>query len=119
LADCRVLRTTIDIGRASRASGRVIGYIIADKTRAGLYSQIPGFSKACCILLSVNAVCHALQNKGKKYLFFINKIPRLLFNRVLSLFEYTVDSKLKRIISRSCSWYIKYSRKTKSIIFKF
>jgi len=47
----------------------------------------------------VNDVRHADQNKGKKCLFFIDVIPRPLFLKELSLFEYAIARSPKRTTS--------------------
>jgi hypothetical protein len=73
--------------------------VITDKTRAGLYGQILGFSKARLILSLVNDFRQADRNKDKKCLFFIAVIPRPLFIKELSSFKYAVDKSLKRTTS--------------------
>jgi hypothetical protein len=64
--------------------------VIIFKTRAGLCGKIPGFSKARYIFFSVNTICQADWNKGKKYLFFIVTYPRPLLRKELSSFEYVI-----------------------------
>jgi len=54
------------------------------------------FLNAYYILALVNNACYTNRNRLKKCLFFIKVIPKDLFIKVLSLFEYAFNKSLKR-----------------------